>query len=124
MIIIIMWLLDRRFLARCIRISLYRIAKNFANRLGLSFGFLEVIFIETTIAYIIFIYFIVNMGFIPYYISWNNFHIFNPIRNYNTWTHVNWFGIVIITLLLNVVFAPYAIVYWIYKLFTVGRKEK
>ena len=39
MIIIIMWLLDRRFLARCIRISLYRIAKNFANRLGLLYGF-------------------------------------------------------------------------------------
>ena len=82
------------------------------------------IFIETTIALIKFIYFIVNVGFIPYYVSWDNFHIFNPIRNYNTWTHVNWFGIVIITLLLNVVFAPYAIVYWIYKLFTVGRKDK
>ena len=46
MIIIIMWLLDRRFLASCIRISLYRIAKNFANRLGLLFGFLEVIIIQ------------------------------------------------------------------------------
>lgn len=93
------------------------------NRLGLSFVFLEVIFIETTIALIIFIYFAVNLGFIPYYVSWDDFHIFNPIRNYNTWIHINWFGIVIITLLLNVVFVPYAIVYWIYKLFTVGRKE-
>ena len=82
------------------------------------------IFIETTIALIKFIYFIVNVGFIPYYVNLDNFHIFNPIRNYSTWIQVNWFGIVIITLLLNVVFAPYAIVYWIYKLFTVGRKEK
>ena len=59
--------------------------------------------------------------------------IFNPIRNYNKWTKLNWFGISFITILLNIIFIPYAICYWTYKiiaviceliywLFTVGRK--
>ena len=49
--------------------------------------------------------------------------ILNPIRNYKKWNKMNWFGIIITTLILNVIFFPYAIIYWIiYKLFTVGRK--
>ena len=48
--------------------------------------------------------------------------IFNPIRNYNAWVRINWFGIIIITLLFNIIFIGYAICYWIYKLFTIGRK--
>lgn len=59
--------------------------------------------------------------------------IFNPIRNYNTWTNLNWFGIGFVTILLNLIALPMAILYWIYKivellcnftylLFTVGRK--
>ena len=62
-----------------------------------------------------------------------NLSIFNPIRNYNKWTNFNWFGISIITILLNIIFIPFAICYWIYKivdiicqliywLFTVGRR--
>ena len=48
--------------------------------------------------------------------------IFNPIRNYKEWYKINWFGISVITLILNIIFLPYAICYWIYKLFTIGRK--
>lgn len=67
----------------------------------------------------------INLGIFPYFVSdWDSFYFFNPIRNYNTWTQFNWFGIAVITILLNVIFAPYAVVYWIYKLFTIGRKEK
>ena len=62
-----------------------------------------------------------------------NLSIFNPIRNYNTWTNLNWFGIGFVTILLNLIALPMAILYWIYKivellcnftylLFTVGRK--
>ena len=47
---------------------------------------------------------------------------FNPIQNYKNWTQLNWFGIIVITIFLNIIFFPYAIGYWIYKLFTVGRK--
>ena len=50
--------------------------------------------------------------------------IFNPIRNYKKWIKLNWLGISIITLLLNIIFIPYAFCYWgIYKAFTVGRKN-
>lgn len=60
--------------------------------------------------------------------------IFNPIKNYNNkWTNLNWFGIGVITTLLNIILMPMAILYWIYKivellcvftywLFSVGRK--
>ena len=51
-----------------------------------------------------------------------NFTIFNFVENYNNWTQFNWFGIVVITLLINILFLPYAILYWTYKLFTVGRR--
>ena len=51
----------------------------------------------------------------------------NPLKNYNKWITMNWFGIGVITILLNIIFLPYAIIYWIYKLFhwlfTVGRKS-
>lgn len=53
----------------------------------------------------------------------------NPIRNYKEWCYtLNWFGIGIMTVFLNIIFLPYAIIYWlvklIYFLITVGRKEK
>ena len=62
-----------------------------------------------------------------------DFSIFNPIRNYKEWKNMNWFGVGVITLLLNVIFIPCALFYWmikiieflcccIYFLFTVGRK--
>ena len=48
--------------------------------------------------------------------------IFNPIRNYKEWYKLNWIGIITITTILNIVCLPYAICYWIYKLFTFSRK--
>ena len=48
--------------------------------------------------------------------------VFNPIRNYNQWRKINWFGVIVATILLNVFFPLYAIVYWGCKLVTVGRK--
>ena len=50
--------------------------------------------------------------------------VFNPLRNYKTWTKINWFGIGIITIFLNIFFLPYAIGYWIYIIFTIGRNSK
>lgn len=47
---------------------------------------------------------------------------FNPIRNYKTWTSMNWFGVIFVTLMLHVILPAYAIGYWFYKLCTVGRK--
>lgn len=80
--------------------------------------------IAITISFICIFEFMVNLLFIIYIKNFDSLSLFNPINNYKTWTRFNWFGIAIITLLLNIVLIPYAIVYWIYKLLTVGRKEK
>lgn len=64
---------------------------------------------------------IVNLVFLIEVKNGDTLSLFNPIRNYNTWTQYNWFGIVIITILLNIILFPYAISYWIHKLFTIGR---
>ena len=51
---------------------------------------------------------------------------FNPIINYHKMTRLNWFGICFITLLINILFLPLSIIYWlskfIEKIFTFGRK--
>ena len=52
-----------------------------------------------------------------------DFSIFNPIRNYREWTNMNWFGVILATVLLNVGFPLYAFCYWFYKLCTVGRSK-
>jgi hypothetical protein len=36
---------------------------------------------------------------------------------------VNWFGVLLLTLLLNVSTLPIAFCYWVYKLCTTGRKD-
>ena len=70
------------------------------------------------------LFIICNICFVIWIKNWNSLSIFNPIRNYNKWIAFNWFGISTITILLNIILLPYAIVYWIYRLFTIGRKEK
>ena len=51
------------------------------------------------------------------------FAVFNPIRNYKTWTSMNWFGVILGTIVLHVLLPVYAIGYWFYKLCTFGRKN-
>lgn len=46
---------------------------------------------------------------------------FDPIVRYNT-EEFNLFGVIVITILLNIAFAPMAIVFWLYKLCIVGRR--
>jgi hypothetical protein len=53
-------------------------------------------------------------------------HYLNPIINYEEWYKLNVFGVFVLTLLLNVLFFPFAMLYWFIKilifLFTVGRR--
>jgi hypothetical protein len=51
----------------------------------------------------------------------NGFNFLNPAQLHQH-IKVNWFGTALIAVVLNVLFAPYAIVYWIYKLCTIGRR--
>lgn len=50
-----------------------------------------------------------------------NFSFVNPIVIYKN-LKVNWFGVILLTIIFNVFFPIIAIPYWIYKLCTVGRK--
>lgn len=47
--------------------------------------------------------------------------IFNPLCIYQT-CNVNWFGCFLLTLISNIILILPAIVYWFYKLCTVGRR--
>ena len=50
-----------------------------------------------------------------------NFSFVNPKVIYKN-ISVNWFGAIILTILLNILLPVIAIPYWIYKLCTIGRK--
>ena len=47
--------------------------------------------------------------------------MFDPAVRYQS-GEFNLFGVIVITVILNTVFAPMAILYWFYKLCTVGRR--
>lgn len=47
---------------------------------------------------------------------------FNPIQVYKSYK-VNWFGCIMLVLLAHTLFLIMAVVYWFYKLCTVGRKD-
>ena len=48
---------------------------------------------------------------------------FNPIQVYKSYK-VNWFGCIMLVLLAHTFFLIMAVVYWFYKLCTVGRKDE
>lgn len=50
-----------------------------------------------------------------------NFSFVNPKVIYKN-MKVNWFGAIILTVIFNICLPAISIPYWIYKLFTVGRK--
>lgn len=50
------------------------------------------------------------------------FEYLNPLFLYGKF-RVNWFGVLLLTLLLNVSTLPIAFCYWVYKLCTAGRKD-
>ncbi len=52
-----------------------------------------------------------------------DFSTFNPVKNYDRWTSMNWFGVILFTLMLNLICPGLAVGYWFWKLCTVGRKE-
>lgn len=53
--------------------------------------------------------------------------MFDPTINYRKWTALNWFGVWVITALINIFYLPWSVVYWviqiIYILFTYGRDK-
>ena len=73
---------------------------------------------------IIAIYFVVLFLVV---LKFDGYLYLNPIKNYyEEWKKLNWFGVGVFTLIINLLLLPYAILYWVFKLFywlfTVGRK--
>lgn len=78
--------------------------------------------IALTITLLIAVYVVATLMYVLIY----GLSCLNPVRNYKKWTSLNYLGVGVITLLINVILLPYAVCYWIYKLiymlFTIGRK--
>ena len=60
-------------------------------------------------------------------VSYNGNPYLSFDNNYDCWKKLNWFGVLLFTILLNIVFAPVAIIYWVSEfliyIFTVGRNN-
>ena len=67
---------------------------------------------------------LIELGFIIMYweCGGDDLEFFNPLRNYEEWDSMNWFGVILFTTLLNILFPAYSLAYWFWKLCTVGRK--
>ena len=46
----------------------------------------------------------------------------NPMHNRWKYGLLNWFGVIVVTLLFHIILAPYVPFYWFYKLMTVKKK--
>ena len=72
------------------------------------------------------LYFVIAFFYLISTFAYNGTYYFNPIENYEDWKNLNWLGVLTFTLLLNVFFAPFAIIYWVGKffvfIFTFGRR--
>lgn len=75
------------------------------------------------IAILLLIVYIIISTFITLFEA-KDLHFFNPIRNYKKWKTLNFLGVGIITILLHILLPVLAIIYWIYILFTIGRKKE
>ena len=52
----------------------------------------------------------------------DGFELCNPYWTYKYYKNVNWFGACIISLTFTALCPPLAIIYWFYKLCTIGRR--
>lgn len=73
------------------------------------------------IAVLIVVYMVVTFTMIMMMINHMVCKIFNPKNLYRE-TKLNYFGTLIVATLLNIIFLPYAIIYWFWVLCHVGRK--
>ena len=56
-------------------------------------------------------------------VGWSNFSFVNPIVIYKN-IKMNWVGVILTTIILNILLPAVSVPYWIYKLLTVGRKDE
>ena len=72
------------------------------------------------------VYFVLSFSYLVCTGMYAGHHYFNPRINYEEWYKLNMFGVLFFTLLIYILFAPWAIIYWAFKIlvamFTVGRR--
>lgn len=73
------------------------------------------------IAFFIAVYMVVTFTMVMMMMNHMVCKIFNPKDLYRE-TKLNYFGTLIVATLLNIIFLPYAIIYWFWVLCHVGRK--
>lgn len=73
------------------------------------------------IAFLIAVYMVVTFTMVMMMMNHMVCKIFNPKDLYRE-TKLNYFGTLIVATLLNIIFLPYAIIYWFWVLCHVGRK--
>lgn len=78
-----------------------------------------------TYVMILVVYAIICVAYTIVTVSYNGHPYLSFENNFDCWERLNWFGVIFFTILLNIVFAPIAIIYWLSKffiyIFTVGR---
>ena len=70
-------------------------------------------------------YIVLNIGvtlIITVNCEYLNFSFVNPFVIYKN-IKMNWFGTILLTIIFNIMFPLIAVLYWFYKLVTVGRKD-
>ena len=65
---------------------------------------------------------VINIGWIANNKYCDGFELCNPYWAYKYYKNVNWFGACMISLVFTALCPPIAIIYWFYKLCTIGRK--
>lgn len=77
------------------------------------------------LGYITIAYVVLNIG-VTFIIICNcdklNFSFVNPFVIYKN-IKMNWFGTILLAIIFNIMFPLIAVLYWFYKLVTVGRKD-
>ena len=81
---------------------------------------------EFNIVVLIILWGLLSLGINLDFLSRQGTVYFNPVKNYENWDSLNWFGVSVFTLLINIAFLPMAILYWVFKffafIFTVRRR--
>lgn len=76
---------------------------------------IDIFYVYICIQALILATFIITSAFNECGLSW-----VNPLVIYKG-MHVNWFGAILLAVIANVMSLPFALLYWLYKLCTVGR---
>ena len=67
-------------------------------------------------------YLLTSVVWAIYFLPEDGLAFFNPIRNHKEWGCNNWAWVIFGTMVAHIVFAPWAIVYWAYKICTIWKR--